>query len=169
VPPEGQTIDRSVDPSSLGTDPGDFRLAGAVSISGRLVRADGRAYRLSGRLASTLELSCVRCLEPFSVEIREDLDLMYLPQSENVAADGEHDRGLGDEELAVAFYRDEEIDLGQMIREQIILALPMKPICRSECQGLCPDCGANRNVQVCACVRDTVDPRWQSLKSLLEP
>jgi uncharacterized protein len=76
---------------------------------------------------------------------------------------------LGDDELAVSFYRNDEIDLAHMIWEQIVLALPMKPVCKTDCQGLCPDCGVNRNIKTCSCVRDTVDPRWESLKSLLEP
>jgi uncharacterized protein len=147
VPPDGQVIVRSIDPSTLQGDSHDFRIAGAVRISGRLDRAEGRAFRLSGRLASSVELSCVRCLESFAAEIREDLDLLYLPQSENVATDGGKDHGLGDDELDVSFYRDDEIDLGHMIWEQIVLALPMKPVCKAECQGLCPDCGVNRNVQ----------------------
>ncbi len=172
VPPEGQVIDRSVDPSALSIDAREFRFAGAVSVSGRLVRinrADSDAYRLSGRLVSVVELLCVRCLEPVAAEVREELDLLYLPQSDNVAAGGENEHGLGDEELAVSFYRDDEIDLAHMIWEQIVLALPMKPVCKPDCQGLCPDCGVNRNIKSCSCVRDTVDPRWQSLKRLLEP
>ena len=169
VPPEGQVIDRSVDPSSLSIDAREFRITGEVNVSGRLVRAGGDAYRLSGRLASEVEFSCVRCLEPFRAEVREDLDLLYLPQSDNVALGGENEHGLGDEELAVGFYRDDEIDLAHMIWEQIVLALPMKPVCKPDCQGLCPDCGVNRNIKSCSCVRDTVDPRWQSLKRLLEP
>ena len=62
VPPEGQVIDRSVDPASLSIDAREFRITTAVNVSGRLVRADGDAYRLSGRLASEVEFSCVRCL-----------------------------------------------------------------------------------------------------------
>jgi hypothetical protein len=112
----------------------------------------------------------VRCLEPFPIELAEELDLLYLPQSSNVApaADGgsaEEEasgaladisgRGLGREELAVSFYRDERIDLSQMIVEQIVLALPMKPLCKPDCGGLCALCGANRNLLSCDCARRT--------------
>lgn len=169
VPPEGQAIDRSVDPSSLPIDSREFRVSQPVRISGHLAKADGEAFRLSGRLSSDVEVACVRCLEPFALELREDFDLLYLPQSENVAADGENDLGLGDDELAVSFYRDNEIDLTHMTWEQIVLALPMKPVCKPECHGLCPNCGANLNAKTCSCVRDNVDPRWQTLKSLLDP
>lgn len=169
VPPEGQVIDRSVDPSACASESREFRISAPVKLTARLVSADGGAYRLRGRLETEVELPCVRCLEPFRTAVREELDLLYLSQSDNVAADGENEHGLGDDELAVSFYRNDEIDLAHMIWEQIVLALPMKPVCKSDCQGLCPDCGVNRNTTSCACVRDTVDPRWQSLKSLLEP
>lgn len=169
VPPEGQVIERSVDPSTLQSESRDFRFSGPVRVSGRLDRADGRAFRLSGGLYADVEVFCVRCLETITTHVREDLDLLYLPQSDNVATDGENDHGLDDDELAVSFYRDDEIDLSHMIWEQIVLALPMKSVCSPDCRGLCPDCGVNRNVRDCACVRDTADPRWESLKSLLEP
>lgn len=169
VPPEGQVIDRSVDPSALSIESREFRLTEPVKVSGRLVRVDGDAFRLRGRLVTEVEFSCVLCLEPFGADVGEELDLLYLPQSDNVAAEGEHEHGLGDDELAVSFYRNDEIDLAHMIWEQIVLALPMKPVCKPDCQGLCPDCGVNRNIKSCSCARDTVDPKWQSLKSLLEP
>jgi len=169
VPPEGLVIDRSVDPSAFPIETREFRITEAVNVSGRLVKADSDAYRLSGRLASEVEFSCVRCLDPFRANVREDLNLLYLPQSDNVAAEGQNEHGLGDDELAVSFYRDDEIDLAHMIWEQIVLALPMKPVCKPDCHGLCSDCGVNRNMKSCSCVRDTVDPRWRSLKSLLEP
>lgn len=169
VPQEGQAIDRALDPSVLSFDASEFRLATLVSLNGRLTKADDDAYRLTGDLASVVELSCVRCLEPFETDIREALDLLYLPQSKNVAPGEENDPSLTDDELAVSFYTDHEIDLAHMIWEQITLALPMKPICKPDCQGLCPSCGVNRNEATCSCVFDSIDPRWQSLKGLLKP
>lgn len=169
VPREGQVIDRSMDPSALPVDTREFRVAMPVEVSGRLVKADGQAYRLRGRLSTEIEVPCVRCLEAFHMVVREELDLLYLPQSRNVAADGAEDRGLDAEELAVSFYKDEQIDLTHMVWEQIVLSLPMKPICKDDCAGLCPECGVNRNTTRCACAPDDTDPRWQALKGLLEP
>ena len=71
--------------------------------------------------------------------------------------------------MAVSYYRDERIELSQMILEQIVLALPMKPLCQPDCRGLCPQCGANRNQESCSCAPDTSDPRWAGLKELLGP
>ena len=167
VPAEGQALDVVVSPSILTLDIPELELIRDVAVEGSLTRVDGDAYRLRGRVSTEVRLSCVRCLESFEMRIDEALDLTYLPASRNVAPEGEEDRGLDEEELAVGFYRDDEIDITHMVMEQIVLALPMKPVCRETCQGLCPECGSNRNVEPCACIRDEVDPRWESLKSLL--
>jgi uncharacterized protein len=185
MPPEGQAVDRTLalDAGSLANE--EFKLLTPASLSGRVdpVRDDeeGAAvagkgfFRLRGRMSCRIELSCVRCLEPFAMDLAEELDLLYVPQSSNVgpgtedAVEKGHDaggRGLESDELAVSFYRDERIDLSQMIVEQIVLALPMKPLCKADCLGLCPQCGANRNLSTCACVPEDTDPRWAPLRTL---
>jgi uncharacterized protein len=110
------------------------------------------------------------------MDLAEELDLLYLPQSSNAAPAGEESdedelddlsgRGLEREELAVSFYRDERIDLSQMSVEQIVLALPMKPLCKPDCRGLCALCGANRNLVSCDCAPEDTDPRWAPLSTL---
>jgi uncharacterized protein len=75
-------------------------------------------------------------------------------------------RGLERDELAVSFYRDGRIDLSHMVVEQIVLALPMKPLCKPDCRGLCALCGANRNLESCDCAPEESDPRWAPLKTL---
>jgi uncharacterized protein len=194
VPPEGQAVDGSFDLEESYTSGEEFRLLSPVTTRGRLEPVPGEellpgkkdealagtegAFRVRGSMSCRIELSCVRCLEPFPLEIAEDLDLLYLPHSANVGpesgqipdtledSDESAGRGLAPEELAVSFYRDERIDLSQMIVEQIVLALPMKPLCRPDCQGLCPHCGVNRNVESCACAPEDIDPRWEALKTL---
>jgi uncharacterized protein len=145
-----------------------------VTLQGRLVPVEPGVFRLTGGLASRIGLTCVRCLETFETRAEEKLDLLYLPQSANAPplVDEEKgirdfDRGLSSEELAAAFYRDDRIDLGQMVLEQIVLSLPMKPLCRPDCRGLCPECGANHNRSDCDCSPEESDPRWAALKTLL--
>ena len=168
VPVDGQAVDRAVNLPAAVSDGKEFRLAGPVSVKGRISRTDEDAFNLSGCLVAELELACVRCLATFEASISEDLDLLFLPQADNVAPGGEDDRGLRGDELLVSFYRDDQIDLSHMAWEQVVLALPMKPLCKSECKGLCPECGVNRNSSSCSCVRDDTDPRWQALKGLLD-
>lgn len=183
VPPEGQAVDRVIGVASIPAVDEEFRLVSDVVLAGRLEllkplepleeegATDAGAFRLRGTLSCQIEVQCVRCLEPFRSDVGERLDLLFLPQSRNRAASGrdgvEDDRGLDSEELAVSFYRDNQIDLGQMIREQVLLSLPMKPLCKEECRGLCPECGANRNIEDCDCAPQESDPRWSTLKSLL--
>jgi uncharacterized protein len=183
VPPEGEALDRRVPAGSLNLPKEEFRLISDVDLEGRLqpVELDSEtgeiAYRLRGGLKCRIEMDCVRCLEPFEVDVDEELDLLYLPESRNVASSSEKaesgsasdDRGLGEEELSASFYRDHQIDLAHMILEQIVLSLPMKSLCRPDCLGLCPECGVNRNTAKCDCTPEELDPRWSTLKTLLGP
>lgn len=128
------------------------------------VHKDRSRLRLVGRVATTLELACSRCLEPFAMAIDEPFDLRYLPAAENR---GEGEREVGEDDLSVSFYRDDEIDLWQLMREQFYLALPMKPLCAETCRGLCLDCGANLNLTTCGCRPHRIDPRLAGLRSIL--
>ncbi len=128
------------------------------------VRKDGGKVRLVGRLDALLELVCCRCLEPFPLVVCVDVDLLYLPASDNTGA-GEV--RIEESDLRTAYYRDAQIDLGQLMEEQFQLALPMKPLCRTDCRGLCAVCGGNRNTTACQCVARWDDPRLAVLKGLL--
>ncbi len=79
---------------------------------------------------------------------------------------GEGEQEVADEDLGVSFYKDETLDLGELMREQFYLVLPMKPLCRPDCKGLCPVCGINRNRETCTCQTEWTDPRLDALKRL---
>jgi uncharacterized protein len=148
----------------------DFTVAEPVSFDA-IVRKDKQAYRLVGRAVTTLELSCSRCTEPFRVPVEATFDLRYLPHRENVGgAQGKHGKAdeheIQEDDLGTAFYRDETIDLGELVREQFYLALPMKPLCADACKGLCSQCGTNLNRGTCDCRTEWQDPRFEKLKAL---
>ena len=124
---------------------------------------DKDQFRLIGRVKTTLELSCGRCLEPFTLPVDSEFDLRYHPHTQNT---GEGEREVEEDDLTTAFYSDDEIDLGQLMREQFYLALPMKPLCGDGCRGLCPACGTNLNRGTCSCKTEWDDPRLAALKSL---
>ena len=168
VPPAGRELAIAVPPERCPIDEAELRVIEALQLSGRLEHADDSAFHLSGSISAAVELACVRCLEPFRLDLREILDLLFLPPSAN-AGSGDEEHKLKDEDLSVSFYREDKIDLSQLIREQLYLALPMKPVCRADCAGLCPVCGVNRNLTRCDCAGETVDPRLASLKALLKP
>jgi uncharacterized protein len=140
-----------------------FRVVSPVDLAMTVHKDDDR-YRLVGTVSATLELACSRCVEPFTVPVQAAFDLRYLPQSENA---GEEEAEVEEDDLTSAFYRDEAIDLAQLIEEQFYLALPMKPLCRPDCQGLCPQCGVNRNLETCDCQTRWEDPRMAGLKALI--
>ena len=120
-------------------------------------------FRLVGRVQTTLELECGRCLEPFTSPVDAQFDLRYHPHVENT---GEGERAIEEDDLTTAFYEHDEIDLGQLMQEQFYLSLPMKPLCSVDCRGLCPVCGTNLNRGTCSCDRRWEDPRLAALKSL---
>ena len=155
-------VDQTHEPGAFGPADEDFKLVAPVEFRSE-IRKDGRKFRLVGQMTTTLETSCSRCLEPFTIPVNAQFDLLFLPVAD---AGAEAERELGDDDVGVSFYKDDQIDLGEVMREQFYLALPMKPLCREDCQGLCPVCGKNRNVEPCTCTADWIDPRLEALKNL---
>jgi uncharacterized protein len=122
---------------------------------------DKDTFRLVGRVRTELELPCSRCLEPFRLPVDQAFDLRYHPQPDAAA---ESETEIAEEDLETSFYRDEQIDLAELLREQFYLVLPMKPLCREDCKGLCPQCGRNLNTETCNCTPAWEDPRLAALK-----
>ena len=160
-----ERVDRTLGPSALPmVDQAGFSVQTPVHLAFDLFK-DGSQFHLVGRVEGTLTLACGRCLEEMTLPLDVPFDLLYLPHKDNA---GEGEVEVEDDDLTVAYYRDDEIDLGQLVVEQLLLALPMKPLCRESCRGLCPECGTNLNTATCSCVRAWTDPRLDSLKSLLD-
>ena len=169
IPAEGQSVSCTVEDSAQFGGKREFDLEAPSVLSGKLERREGDAFEFRGTVTADIGVACVKCLERVKLPIREDVALTYLPQSDNQARDGEEERGLEADELSVSFYRDGQIELMDVLWEQLVLALPMNPICGSRCQGLCPQCGVNRNTESCGCSSEEHDPRWDALKTLVEP
>ena len=155
-------LDRGYDAVAVARGDDEFRVVSPVRLVADVLK-DAQKVRLSGQVTTTLEVECSRCLEPFSIPVDSAIDLLFLPAVENT---GEAEREVREDDLGVSYYKDDVIDLGDVIREQLYLALPMKPLCREDCQGLCPVCGANRNREPCACQAEWVDPRLEPLRKL---
>lgn len=151
-------------PTALDTADDEFDVVEPIHLEIEVQKAADK-FRLVGRVRTTLEVPCSRCLEPFRIPIDAPFDLSYAPLSEN-AGDREHE--IQDEDLDTSFYRGEAIDLGELLREQFYLALPMKPLHDEACRGLCPHCGTNLNRETCGCAATWEDPRLSPLKSLLD-
>jgi uncharacterized protein len=158
-----ERFEQVYEPGQLGTDP-DFKVVAPVSLAFDIFK-DKQKFRLVGRVRTTLELTCSRCLEPFTLSVDAEFDLRYHPHVENTGS-GEAEREIEEDDLTTAFYENEEIDLGHLMHEQFYLSLPMKPLCRENCRGLCAVCGTNLNRDTCDCKRDWEDPRLAALKAL---
>jgi uncharacterized protein len=160
-----ERVDRTYQPSAFGSaDAEDYRIVAPVHLV-MDVHKDRDAVRVNGRVETTLQLECGRCLEPFDVPVTSAFELRYLPYAQNA---GEGEREVGEDDLLTAFYHDDMLDLGELMREQFQLALPMKPLCVDDCKGLCPHCGTNLNRETCICSTTWEDPRLASLRGLLD-
>lgn len=125
------------------------------------VEPDGAEVFVRGRLATTVPLTCGRCVETFPGRIDVDVDVRLVPRP--AGADSVE---LGADDLDVDFYDDDQVDLARVVENSATLALPMKPLCRPDCRGLCAACGANRNVVACTCAQHPPDPRLAALSDL---
>ncbi len=136
------------------------RVAGETAVTGRASKK-GEEVRLRGSIRTTVEVACARCLAPQAAPLEVEFDTSFIPQS---AAAGETENvELQAEHLSLDAYEGDAIDLDELVREQVVLALPTRHLCREDCKGLCPTCGADLNAEACACGQSEVDPRWAAL------
>lgn len=153
---------RTFQPGEVAQDGDAYRIVAPVELDVD-IHKDHERFRLEGTVRTELELPCSRCLEPFRMPIDAAFSLRYLPASEMTHA---QEREVEEDDLETSYYRDDQIDLNELMREQFYLALPMKPLCRDECKGLCPQCGTNLNTGACSCAARWEDPRLAPLKQL---
>ena len=158
-----ERFEKVYEPGQLGNDP-DFRVAAPVSLAFDIFK-DKQQFRLVGQVRTTLELNCSRCVEPFTLPVDAAFDLRYHPQGDNTGT-GEAEQEIEDDDLTTAFYEKDQIDLGHLMHEQFVLALPMKPLCSTMCKGLCVHCGTNLNTASCDCAPQWTDPRLAALNEL---
>jgi uncharacterized protein len=119
--------------------------------------------RLRGRLEASLELQCARCLEPVPQEVKRSFELLYRPQGVDA---GHEELSVTEAEAEIGYYQGDGLLLEDALREQVLLALPLKVTCGPDCKGLCPQCGKNLNQEQCSCTREVEDPRWAALKEV---
>lgn len=145
-----------------------------ISIEGFLVSSPVKAQltvsktahevMVTGSLAVELEMECSRCLKGVRQTQELPVNVVYHPAEEI----GSDKHGLHDDEMDMGFYTGEVLDLEELINEQILLSLQMKPLCNEDCKGICPKCGIDLNTGTCTCVHKETDPRLEVLKKLLD-
>jgi len=175
-----------LDIKELEVHPLDFEeefLPDAIDLGGEVrqrtpLKASGRAelveehsgkhqvikdIRLRGRLSTRLELQCARCLDPVPQDVKREFELLYRPLGADAGRD---ELSVTDAEAEIGYYQGEGLQLEDVLREQVLLALPLKATCRQDCKGLCPQCGKNLNQEQCSCSTEREDPRWAALKDV---
>lgn len=150
------------EPEELVLDDEHARLVEQPEVSGRVTRKN-EGVRLRGEIRARAEVDCDRCLKRVEVPVETGFDVTYVPAAAyQDAAPGE----LQEEDMSVAVFDGETIDVDELVREQVLLGLPNRALCREDCKGLCPVCGIDRNIECCACPTAETDPRWGALKDL---
>jgi uncharacterized protein len=119
--------------------------------------------RLSGEFSTRLELPCARCLEPVAHDVARKFDLLYRPQGADA---GKEEISVTATEAEISYYTGKGLLLEDALREQVLLAVPLRLICREDCKGLCPHCGKNLNLEQCGCAEPLEGQRWAALKDL---
>ena len=149
-------------PDELGALDDRVTLVEPATVTGK-VRLAGVEVFVNGHIETRAQVECDRCLQNVELPVSADFDLQYISGSEyesSLTAE------LTEDEMSVAVFDGETIDVDEIVKEQILLAVPTRTLCRPDCKGICPDCGIDRNTGDCACGKDEVDPRWAALKNL---
>jgi uncharacterized protein len=138
--------------------PAPLEVSGTAELNGAI-----QEIRVRGNLVGKVECTCDRCLDAMRIDVSGEFDLFYRPAETEWDAP---EAGLSADEAEVGFYEGAGLELSDVVREQVLLRLPMQHICQSGCKGICPICGRNRNVEPCGCHVEEIDERWQALRDL---
>jgi uncharacterized protein len=138
----------------------DYTIEAPVKVHVEYYRA-GQELFFAGQIRGTVIGRCARCVEAYTFELEKDFSLVLVARRD-LPAEVE----LNEEDLDLSFYQGDTVDLSPLVREQLLLALPTRPLCREACKGLCPQCGVNLNLQTCQCSTAVEDPRLAVLRAL---
>ena len=165
-------FDESIAPGALEYTP-DLRQTSPLPVKGRaelIVERRGshdfvNDIRLRANYRGDFEVLCARCVEPIPLPLSGDFDLLFRPEAAD-AVSGEH--AITTDEAEIGYYGQSGLLLEDVVREQVLLSLPSRSLCKADCKGLCPRCGQNLNTASCSCDQAPADPRWNALAGLAD-
>jgi len=137
-------------------------LSGPAKVTGR-IRLAGNEVFVNGHVETRAQVECDRCLKPVQIPVNADFELEYITGTEYESSGVAE---LTEAEMSVSVFDGDGIDVDEIVKEQILLAVPTRMLCREDCKGICPQCGTDRNTGACKCVTEEIDPRWAALKNL---
>jgi uncharacterized protein len=158
-------FDESFQPGQIDFSGEDLEQGSPLQASGaaELLPRTGGQVRIQGKYAVEMTAECDRCLGRAVFPLNESFDLFYSPVAV-IARDEEV--AIDESETEIGFYKGDGLELEDVLRERVLLALPMQRVCREDCRGICPVCGKNRNDGACDCQPDAKDDRWGALRKL---
>ena len=133
-----------------------------ASVIGK-IRLSGNQVFVSGHVETRAQVECDRCLQPVAIPVNAEFTLEYISGSDYESIETAE---LTEAEMSVSVFDGEALDVDEIVKEQVLLAVPTRMLCREDCKGICPECGADRNTGECDCVTNDIDPRWAALKDL---
>jgi uncharacterized protein len=160
IPESGYELETAVPSTVFSLESSDVQLSETVAVRARIQRA-GTTVAVRGSIAATVSVPCGRCLERAEVPLEATIDVVAVPAAE-MPDDEDHE--LSSSEMDLYYYSGEQLDLGAIVWDHLSVAIPVQPLCRPDCQGLCPSCGVNRNLASCDCSLEVVDERFAVLK-----
>jgi uncharacterized protein len=140
----------------------EAKLIGSAIFRGETFREASKTH-VRGNIRADVEVVCTRCVEPTELHLDIVFDDVFVDQSEEPRED---ELEIAEAALDESLVGEGSVDLSEIVREQIILALPDMVFCKEDCKGLCDKCGTNLNLLDCNCKDDEIDPRWAALKNL---
>lgn len=138
------------------------RLSQPAEVKGN-VKLGGDEVFVSGHVDTRAQLECDRCLKPVELPVSTDFALEYITGADYESSSA---AALSEEEMSVSVFDGDSIDVDELVKEQILLALPARTLCNDGCKGMCPECGIDLNTAECSCAPKEIDPRWAALKNL---
>jgi uncharacterized protein len=162
--PEGESQRTlQLNPSQLEYPKDEITFQGGIQGDLIVSRRSGE-IKIHGELTFRTSLTCSRCLLPFEMSFTEDIFLRYLKGNPHRMRSQSGEIEMKDEDLSTNFYDGDVIEIGSALRDIILLAFPVKPLCRENCRGLCPRCGQDLNLGDCGCPKKEKGSRWDGLK-----
>ncbi len=158
---EGLAVQRTLEMGPLEEPGGERVEVEPVELEGRVQRLR-LGFEFRGQLRTTAKLACSRCVEPLRLGLALSFDLIYR---EELADPARAPQSGAMDDPAISYLDGGRIHLGRLVEEQVMLALPLKPLCESDCRGLCPQCGARQDGEPCGC-EPLLDPRLEVLREL---
>ena len=138
------------------------RLTAPATVNGK-IRLAGNEVFVNGHVDTRTQVECDRCLKMIELPVNADFELEYITGTEYESSEVAE---LTEAEMSVSVFDGHALDVDEIVKEQILLAVPTRMLCREDCKGICPECGTDRNTGECNCETKEIDPRWAALKNL---